>query len=67
MLIEDEELKADFLRFLEKQGYFVDKEEIEEKFGESFIEEHLDLNGVTMKESEEGVTQIPKRDLRRGL
>jgi len=49
----------------EQDKYWISKEELEEEFGLTFLRK-IDLSGVTMKE-EDGKTQIPKRDLRKGL
>lgn len=51
----------EFLDWLEEQSYWVNSEEVEEKFPAL---EFKESSGITSKENEDGDIMIPKRDYR---
>ena len=51
----------DFLDWLEQQDYWVSIEDLDEEFSSY----ELNLEGVTMKQGDEGERLVPRRDLRK--
>lgn len=55
---------------LENEEYWINSKDFEENIGtedREILEEEFNLQGITIRENNEGETLIPRRDLRRGL